>query len=432
VEISIVSGRQRAIILLVSLAVFAILLFQAVRLDLAARRIRSPNFDTMKSAVQLEPGNAEYWDRLGRFRLLDFEQADFPEAIRYFRRAVEMSSGTARYWSDLSSAYEASGDFDRARHALESAHEAYPASADVRWDLGNFLLREGKYSEGLAQIHEAVVIDPRLLPQAIRRGWRSTQDINELLDQMLPPDLDAYFQTLDFLASIQAADGTLVVWKRLMALGRPFPISRAFPVLDGLIRQDRAADARQVWRDALANAGLPNREPADHSVVWDGTFDQDFPNGGFGWRADAIHGVSADFDTNTFHSPPRSLRMDFSGATNADLREPFEYVPVEPGHAYRFRAYLRTEAISTESGIRFYVFDPNHSGAVDLLTPGLTGTHEWTLQEAELTTGAATHILEIGLRRLPSRLFDNRLSGSAWLDDVSLIPAGEPAGTMPR
>jgi tetratricopeptide (TPR) repeat protein len=431
VEISLASGRRRGFIFLVSVVVFAVLFFQAVRLSLAARHIRSSNFEEMKSAVGLEPGDAEYWDRLGRFRLLDFEQADFPEAIRYFQRAVAISSRTARYWVDLSAAYEASGDLGRARHALESAREVYPASAEVQWSFGNFLLRQGEHSEGFEQIRRAIVIDPKLLPQGIRRGWRATQDVNQLLDQMLPPDPNAYLQTLDFFASIQAADPALVVWKRLLTLGRPFPISRAFPALDELIREDRAADARHVWRDALAEAGLPGREPVDHSVVWDGSFDQDFQNGGFGWRADPISGISADFDTNTFHSPPRSLRMDFGGVANLDLWEPFQCVPVEPDRTYHFRAYLRTAAISTESGIRFYVFDPHHSGAVELLTSGLNGTHEWTLQEADLTTGPATHILRIVLRRLPSRLFDNRLSGSAWVDDVSLIPAGEPSGAEP-
>ncbi len=432
VEISLASKRRRGIAFLLSLLVFAILLFQAVRLELAVRRIRSADLEEMKRAAQLEPGNAEFWNRLGRFRQLDLEQTDLSEATRYFQRAVAISPGTARYWLDLSAAYEAGGDIGRARHALESARDAYPASADVWWNSGNFLLRQGQYDQGLAQIRQAILRDPKLLPQAITRGWRATQDVNELLDQMLPPDLDAYFQTLDFLASIQAPDPALVVWKRLLTLGRPFPISRAFPVLDGLIRQDRATDARNMWRDALAEAGLPNGEPGDHSVVWDGSFDRDFPNGGFGWRADPIPGISADFDTNTFHSPPRSLRMDFGGAANLDLWEPFQYVPVEPNRSYHFRASLRTEAISTESGVRFYVFDPHHSGAVDLLTPGLTGTHEWTLQEVDIATGPETHILEIVLRRLPSRLFENRLSGTAWVDDVSLIPAGTRGGAEPR
>jgi hypothetical protein len=63
------------------------------------------------------------------------------------------------------------------------------------------------------------------------------------------------------------------------------------------------------------------------------------------------------------------------------------------------------------------------------LTRDLTGTHPWSLIDAELTTGPETHLLAIVLRRIPSRKFDNKLQGTVWVDDVSLTlleSASEP------
>jgi hypothetical protein len=123
----------------------------------------------------------------------------------------------------------------------------------------------------------------------------------------------------------------------------------------------------------------------------------------------------------------RSVRLDFGGGVNLELDHPLEYVPVEPNRTYHFRAYLRTAAIPTESGMRFAIADPNHAEMALLETENLTGDHSWTAAEADVATGAQTHFLVVRLYRSRSRLFDNRLSGTAWIADVSLVPTGADA-----
>lgn len=108
-----------------------------------------------------------------------------------------------------------------------------------------------------------------------------------------------------------------------------------------------------------------------------------------------------------------------------DFWNAHEYVPVEPLTHYVFQYFIRTQAISTESGMRFEIEDPNDKGAY-ALTSDLTGTNSWTPIHADITTGRDTHFLDVRLRRLPSRLFDNKLSGIVWVDDVSLRQAPGP------
>lgn len=428
-ELPLSSASRRWLVFFVCLSVSGLLAYRAIRMGLAAQRIGSSTFRGMERAVELEPGNAEYWDRLGRFLQLDYEQANSSGAIRYFEQAVQIDPRSARYWMDLSAAYEVVGDITRARQSFEKAQEAYPASPEVEWGYGNFLLRQGEIQDGFARIHQAVEEDPKLLPLAISRSWGAAEDVNQLLDRVLPQSEEAYFQTLDFFASIQAVEPGLLVWKRLLALGESIPLPRSFPFLDELIRQERTADAKNIWQELTAQAGSTVAETPDHSVVWDGDFSQDLTNGGFGWRFSPTLGTEIGFDATSYHSPPRSLRLDFIGASNLDLAQPSEFVPVEPSRVYHFRAFLRTESISTESGIRFEVTDPHHHAYGELLTPDLTGTNPWTPVEGQVATGPETHILVISLRRRPSRLFDNRLSGTVWVDDVSLTPAGVPAET---
>ena len=113
--------------------------------------------------------------------------------------------------------------------------------------------------------------------------------------------------------------------------------------------------------------------------------------------------------------------MDFTGGVNLDYWYVEQIVPVAPSTDYVFQYFLRTQSISTESGLRFEVLDLNDN-QVSLMTRDLTGTNRWTLVKIDVATGQKTHFLDIRLRRLPSRLFDNKLSGTVWVDDVSLSP----------
>jgi hypothetical protein len=204
-----------------------------------------------------------------------------------------------------------------------------------------------------------------------------------------------------------------------LALGKPVRLSRTFPLIEMLIHCDCAEDASRVWREALGAAGLPHAEPANHSLIWNGDFASDFANGGLDWRWNSPFGAVIDFA-----APPvsggRSVRLDFGGAANLDLDQPSEFVPVQPARSYHFHAMVRTEAITTEKGILFAITDPNHYRAVNVLTENFAGTHPWKTTDADFTTGPETHFLLVQLRRFQSRLFENRLSGTAWIADVSL------------
>jgi hypothetical protein len=82
--------------------------------------------------------------------------------------------------------------------------------------------------------------------------------------------------------------------------------------------------------------------------------------------------------------------------------------------------------------MRFSIYDPHYPAVVNLRTENLTGTNPWTPADADVTTSPDTHFLVVRLLRTPSRLFDNRLSGTVWLADVSLVPSNSAAESSSR
>lgn len=426
-EIPLEGARAKWTLLVGSFAVAAILIFQASEIWLADHRINSGKPEQMERGAALLPGNADAWDLLGRFYQWDFMNSDMSRAIVNYQKAVQRNPLSAHYWMDLASAYEATGDDDGAQQAFERAKAVYPTSAEVAFHYGNFLLREQKYPEAYGELRQAVQTDRTLLPLVISRTWRASGDVNQLLD-VLPSDVDAYLQALDFLGTTHEAEPALAVWRGILKLGRFVPFERTFPLVEELIREDRADDAHRVWSEALAAAGLLHVEPARGSLIWNGDFLQEFSNGGLDWRWDATPGASIGFDFQTGPNNSRAVRLDFSGGKNVSLSAPFEFVPVEANRAYHFHASMRAEQITTESGPRFSITDPNHPNALNILTENFTGSRPWTALEADLTTGPETHFLLVRLVRDPSRLFDNKLGGTVWIADVSLIASSAASG----
>jgi tetratricopeptide (TPR) repeat protein len=392
--------------------------------ELASHYALSSNAENWQRAARIEPENPETWYRMGRFRQLDFDNADIPLSISYYQRAVNLNPRSPYYKLDLAGAYEMAGENDQADGNFRAAQAAYPISAEVSWKYGNFLLRQDRLPEAYAQIHRAATVDPKLIPLAVSRVWHSNPDVHLLLDQVLPDTAEAYAAALVFLSDEQQATPALEVWRRLIAKDPHTDPKFAFKLTDVLVAQERFDDAGTVWRQAIANDLGPSPAYAENSLVYDGGFERDISGGGFGWRLSDTEGVDFDFDTDTKHSGSRSARLIFDGSKNLLYQGLYQYVLVSPATRYRFQGFLHEEGISTESGMRFEIVDPNDLQHLDVMTPNETGTLPWTLEQLDFTTGPKTRVIIIRLLRKLSERLDNKLRGTLWVDDVTLVPGG--------
>jgi tetratricopeptide (TPR) repeat protein len=400
----------------------------AARHELAAHWAASSNPEIWLRAAQSEPANAKLWYQLGRYRQLDFQRSDLPLAISYYQRATLINPRSSSYWMDLASAYETTGNVSQAEQAFREARRLYPISAEAAWRLGNFLLRQGRVAEAFQQIHDAVVVDPKLTALAISRCWRSTQDIGQILKTVLPDASDHNWRAIQFFVQSREPVPAMAVWKRIVAHGPSFPASEAFSLLDMLMETGHAGDARTVWTQALSAARIPANADSTRSLIWNGGFEQDLLDGGFDWRVSPAEGAKMGWDEQMVHSGRRSLRIDFDGTANVDFQNIRQYLPVQPSTRYRFTAFLHTEDLSTDSGMRFEIRDISRPGNPARFTPNVVGTQPWAEEVAEFVSGPDTELLEVVLRRTRSEKFGNKIRGTAWVDDVALVSLPPSAG----
>lgn len=405
-------------VLLVAVAVVA----TASRFWLAGQWATSYEPEPLRAAIELDPGNADYYYRLGHFFHLDFTRRDLDQAILFYRRATEIDPRSAEYWTALADTYELVGDVEAAEQAYEKAVHSYPISPAVAWAHGNFHLRRGELAVAFREFRRALSVDPSLARSAFRLCWGATADTELILREAIPADPPLLLTALNYLISLNRLPAAERVWLRLVDLGQRLPLQQTFRYVDALIRAGRTEAAQTAWREAL-QLGAPTRLVLGQGpAITNGDFEQDLVNGGLGWRYRPAPGATMAYDSAVQHTGSRSLRLTFDGTQDLDFQHLWQYVPVEPGMRYQFEAFLKTEDLSTRSGVRFRIFDPAQPSVLDILTEGLTGTQDWTRQEAEFSPRPSTHLVIIALRRSRTRQLYDRLEGRVWVDGVSLRP----------
>jgi tetratricopeptide (TPR) repeat protein len=415
---------RRKVAIALAVAAMVWLSYAGVNHALASYYGASSNPEDWPRASRIEPTNAENWYRQGRYRQLDFDHSDLPLAVSYYRRAVQLNPRSPFYKLDLASALEMAGSDAEAEKYFRAAQENYPISAEVSWRYGNFLLRQQRLPEAYAEIHRAVAVDPKFLPLAVSRAWHSNPDVQVLLDQVLPKTPEGDWEALSFLVQAQEGGAALTVWNHLIAQKPSIDWKKLFAFTEMLVNQDHFDEAGSVWSQATAAEGAALPVSPGGSLVFDGGFETELPGGGFGWRRQDVSGADFDFDDGEKHSGSRSARIAFDGTQNLSYEHLYQWVLVAPARRYRFRGFLRTDHISTDSGIRFEIRDLRRPKDLDVMTPNETGTQPWTMEEIEFTTGPQTHIIQISVRRMPSARLDNKINGTVWVDDVAVFPAG--------
>jgi hypothetical protein len=208
----------------------------------------------------------------------------------------------------------------------------------------------------------------------------------------------------------------------MIAEKRSIPIVTVFPLEDILLQTNRGSDARQVWDQSLIASGNGAEIQPSDSLVFNHGFEFDAFNGGLDWHLDKIRGVGYAYDTQNPYSGKRSLRIMFDGSQNMNFQGVWQEFPVQPNTHYQFLGYLRTAGLTTDSGVRFLITFPATSQQ-SIVLANLTGDNPWQAQSAEFVTPTDAHLLRIIVLRAPSDHYENRIEGTAWVDDVRVLPS---------
>src|ERR1700674_540177 len=417
------SFAARCAIGFVAVLLGAALSYYSIRSARAEYQAELETLEGYERATQLEPENPWNWYLLGRYWQYNFVQPDALRAIWAYQMSLARDPRSANAWLDLGTAYESEGDLAKARESFLEAKRAYPLSAEISWRYGNFLLRQQELDSAFAEIRRAVEADPKRGAEAFSRCWHANPDLELILNRVLPPSREVYFDVIRDLVADKKTAEALEVWSRLEALHPQLVLRDVFPLVDSLVETSQWEAAWRVWGQAARFAQLPPLLDEPGSVVWDGSFESGVAGGGFAWSyRPALEGVQASLDPREKHSGNESLRLQFGGKRNVNFDNACIVVPVAPSVAYRFSAWVRTRAITTHQGVRVSLVPVGSPGGRGRVTGDVRGSEPWPRIETPWTAEKDTHEVRICVVRYASEKLDNEIQGTAWVDDVALVP----------
>ncbi len=374
----------------------------------------SAELSSLKRAVWLDPGNAEYRNHLGRY--YDLVARDPASAAAHYKTAVQINPHSARYWFDLASTYQVLGDTSRQTDALEHAIQADATTPDVAWEAANLYLVQGENEKALPEFRVVIANDPSLAAVALQFCWRIEPDVDALLRDIVPVRADAYISFLTLLESRQDTEGTKKVWSALMRTRDSFENRYAYDYVRYLILHKDVDQAVLAWQQIAARFGFSAYLPSSDNLVVNGNFNLAILNTGFDWQYQKQSSVNLSLDPSDFHAGRRSLQITFDGPGISDAGI-YQFISVQPNTTYDFTAYYKSGEMEGAGGPHFTIQDM-YTQAVYYESDELKDAESWKSANGEFTTDSDCKLVVLHIRRLPA---GSPIRGKLWVDDFHLV-----------
>jgi len=134
-------------------------------------------------------------------------------------------------------------------------------------------------------------------------------------------------------------------------------------------------------------------------------------------------GFSIKVDSHDFFSGRRSMSVHFDGTTNAGFAHLRQQVPISGNGRYVLEGQWKAEEITTRSGVYFEMLTKIGDAEGRAKIAARWGSWDWQRFRLSLDLTNSPSMLEIRLRRNPTKFLDKNISGKLWIDDVTLTRA---------
>jgi hypothetical protein len=416
--------RWQAVLFFAIFALIAALVAaENVRFMLVASLEDSSAVSKLNRALALDSRNPLNYSRLATVYAYSSERHDLKTGMALLRRAIELSPHNVAYREGLATLCESAGDIPCAKEMHQEALTLSPMSPHLWWNAANFYLRTDNPRFALPYFKRLLELGPGYSVPTFRLCLGTFGDSTFVFESLFPrgtePALKLRF--VDYLSAGGRDDAAYQVWTETAKNCSLLPFSSVQPYLDRLLARGRYEEAHSVWADLVRHGVVPM--PADGGSanrVFNGGFEQTPLNAGFDWHLQSRSYATVGVTRDQAHQGTSSLRVDFSVPGNQDSEAAFQFVPVVAGQAYILTAYVRAGEITSDSGPRLRVVDPDCPSCLTVSTESTTGTAAWHSVKVSFVAGRQTRVVRVSVWRPRSRTFPMDISGSLWLDDVSL------------
>jgi hypothetical protein len=388
---------------------------------LAATQLPENALGAAETANRLAPG-----DPMAHWSLASLEQRSLgPDALKAsiaeYEKAVSLSPSDFRLWTDLGRAKEQADDIQGAEHALRRGVELAPYYAWPRWHLGNFLVRRGRFDEGLAELRRVAETDPSKRGMVFDLAWMIYGgEVNTVKGTLgNSPSVQADF--VSYLLGRGRLDEALQLWNGLSAQEKTESEAIGKSLIDSLLAAKRHRDVLGVSRDLAGG-----KSPAEIGKISNGSFEAPIPQGGglFDWKVQSVPQASVALESGGAQNGELSLRVNFNapGALDFNITQ---LVAVEPATSYRLTFYVKANNLKSASMPVVQVLIGEGTVLAESASPP-AGKSDWQQFSLDFKTPPKIDGIAVRISRKPCTAEEGvcPIFGTVWYDNFNLQLAG--------
>ncbi len=365
-------------------------------------------------AVSLAPNDPQTHYTRAVLRERAFKPEDLTASLAEYEQAAALAPDDYRTWLALGRARERDGDAAGAERALRKSVELAPNYSEVRWILGNILLRQGKREEAFAELRRAAETDSRYTNPAAATVWQLSGGDLPQINRYFGDSIPVKSALVVFLIREKRFDEATAIWKSLPENDRKTTFRENGNLLYAQLRDaGRYLDALQILTETSGEEFVAGK-------IFNGGFESDvkaLDASFFDWRIEDGAQPQISIDNSQKHGGARSLVMVFNSATGREFRAISQAVAVEPEKKYAFEMFYKSE-LKTTATLYWRIAAPD--GKILASTPAISAAGGWTNLKAEFTVPEKTEAVVITPVRELCRNTLCPISGRVWFDDFSL------------
>lgn len=423
-KISFPLHRHRVLFLTAVVLVATYLAIETIRIALVQIWIASNDIRNLQRAAILDKDNPEIYYREGIFYLFGVGGSS-SNPLPLLRKATELNPRIGKYWLGLGRSCFVGHDQACADRSFEEAVRLSPMVPRIEWEAAAYYALTGQSQESFVHLRRVLQLDPEKAPTVFdftSRAFAPTDVWRNVVVTL--PDPRVRCEYLAFLLNQHRLDLAKEYWSDTVSSSPGPPIEAASLYIKGLLQVKQYGEAGKVWRDLLRLGAV--RRPSDdkNNLVFNGGFEQPRLDVDFDWNVVPGSYVAVHFSERWTYEGKRALWVDYTAPHNTEEESAYEFVPVDANTQYVLTAYARSDEITSDSGPRLRVLDPMCATCLDAATAMTVANTGWHKLELRFTTGPTTELLRLSVWRPRSRTFPMDITGSFWLDAVSLVALG--------
>src|SRR5882724_5062272 len=374
--------------------------------------------ESADSAVKLAPKDPEAHYTSG---LLLVNLQRLPEAVVELKQAIELRPHYYYQWLDLGVTLDRLGDQAAAEGALRESVRLAPFYAQPRWQLGNFLFRQGLYQEAFEDLQLGVRGNPSLSEGMFELAWVAADgDVKRFEALTQSATSRKRFELAAFFA--RQGQGPEAA-QEIRAAGTPEDerdLSLLHETITQLLSARKFDDAYAVWVTGHATEVGDRGTKPGHIV--DGNFMNPIPQNdpGFGWQLGVVPDVRMSIDPTGPQLGARSLRIEYQGDSPPGSWSIRQVVLLEKHSRYSLNFVARADQLVTGGAPIIVVLDAVGGRLLGQSNPISVGSTGWIPYKVDFDVDEVTSAATIGLQRQACSQSPCPVFGRLWLSGFSL------------